>query len=226
MSESEYSSEDDEDYVPEEDVSEEDDDCRHERQEDGDDDYNDGSTNKELQLKEKEAADAKKAKQEELWSAFKKETAHEPVSKPVSSTMLSPSSNNKVSISRTYDFAGESVVVKETVVSDSKKEKKLSKEEEIKKTDTSPTVKPVSSGGFKRVGGLSSVLGQISKKPKLSTLEKSRLDWNSFKDQEGIHDELRNFNKDGYLEKQAFLQRADERQFEKEKKMREIGRKK
>lgn len=29
-----------------------------------------------------------------------------------------------------------------------------------------------------------------------------------------------------YLEKQAFLQRADERQFEKEKKMREIGRKK
>ena len=28
-----------------------------------------------------------------------------------------------------------------------------------------------------------------------------------------------------YLEKQAFLQRADERQFEKEKKMREIGRK-
>ena len=58
------------------------------RQEDGDDDDNDGSTNKELQLKEKEAADAKKAKQEELWSAFKKETAHEPVSKPVSSTMV------------------------------------------------------------------------------------------------------------------------------------------
>lgn len=27
--------------------------------------------------------------------------------------------------------------------------------------------------------------------------EKSKLDWESFKDQEGIHDELRNFNKDG-----------------------------
>ena len=31
------------------------------------------------------------------------------------------------------------------------------------------------------------------------------MDWNSFKDQEGIHDELRNFNKDGFVIVFCFL---------------------
>lgn len=59
----------------------------------------------------------------------------------------------------------------------------------------------------------------------MSTLEKSKLDWETFKDQEGIHQELQNYNKDGYLEKQAFLQRTDERQFERERDMRQGKRK-
>lgn len=29
--------------------------------------------------------------------------------------------------------------------------------------------------------------------------EKSKLDWETFKDQEGIEDDLRNFNKDGWV---------------------------
>lgn len=71
-------------------------------------------------------------------------------------------------------------------------------------------------------GGLSSVLGQLGKKNKLSVLEKSKLDWDSFKKEEGIAEELQTHNKgkDGYLEKQDFLQRADLRQFELEKAMR------
>ena len=52
---------------------------------------------------------------------------------------------------------------------------------------------------------------QISsnKKMKLSTLEKSRLDWASFVDKRKIGDELKKHNKAGYLDKQAFLGRVD-----------------
>lgn len=47
---------------------------------------------------------------------------------------------------------------------------------------------------------------------KLSTLEKSRLDWASFVDQNKINDELKSHNKDGYLEKQDFLGRVQANQ--------------
>ncbi|OWB63374.1 hypothetical protein B5S29_g4350 [[Candida] boidinii] len=44
---------------------------------------------------------------------------------------------------------------------------------------------------------------------KLSTLEKSRLDWASYVDKQKISEELRNSNKGGYLETQDFLARVD-----------------
>ncbi|KAI8808204.1 bucentaur or craniofacial development-domain-containing protein [Cladochytrium replicatum] len=49
---------------------------------------------------------------------------------------------------------------------------------------------------------------------KLNTLEKSKKDWAAFVSKEGIEDDLKQHNKDGYLEKVAFLQRTDERQAE------------
>ncbi|KAL9976458.1 hypothetical protein ACROYT_G013765 [Oculina patagonica] len=123
------------------------------------------------------------------------------------------------------NLSGELGVTK-TVDEDSTEAKKM-KKEETKKTEANPTgkqhlgsVQPAT--GFKRTGGLSSVLGQISKKTKMSTLEKSKLDWDVFKDQEGIQEELQHFNKDGYLEKQAFLQRTDEKQFEMERDIRQV----
>lgn len=72
-------------------------------------------------------------------------------------------------------------------------------------------------------GGLGAVLGQLGKKNKLSVLEKTQLDWKSFKRTEGIEEELQTHNRgrDGYLERQDFLQRADLRQFEIEKNFRQ-----
>ncbi|GBB92387.1 hypothetical protein RclHR1_00200020 [Rhizophagus clarus] len=53
----------------------------------------------------------------------------------------------------------------------------------------------------------------LKKKPtKLNTLEKSKLDWKKYVEQEQIVDELKYYNKNGYIEKQEFLQRAYERQ--------------
>ncbi|SCU96973.1 LAMI_0F08416g1_1 [Lachancea mirantina] len=46
-------------------------------------------------------------------------------------------------------------------------------------------------------------------KPKLTTLEKSKLDWVAYVDKEGINEELTLHNKDGYLAKQDFLSRVE-----------------
>lgn len=43
--------------------------------------------------------------------------------------------------------------------------------------------------------GIASILGQIGKKNKLSTLEKSKLDWDRFKKEEGIDEDLQTHNK-------------------------------
>lgn len=44
-------------------------------------------------------------------------------------------------------------------------------------------------------GGINSVLSLIGKKGKLSTLEKSKLDWDGFKAKEGIVEDLERHNK-------------------------------
>lgn len=48
-------------------------------------------------------------------------------------------------------------------------------------------------------GGLNAILGQIGKKKKMSVLEKTKVDWDNFKEKEGISEELATFNrgKDG-----------------------------
>lgn len=115
--------------------------------------------------------------------------------------------NEKVLISKTYDFAGESVSVIQ--------------ESEDNSFDNNNKVKEGVVKGIKRSGGLGGILDKL-KKPKISTLQKSLIDWNNFKKDEGIVDELNQHNKskDTFIERQAFLQRTDLRQFEIEKEVR------
>lgn len=70
--------------------------------------------------------------------------------------------------------------------------------------------------------GLDNILSTINKKSKLTTLEKSKLDWSQFKKDEDIEEELTNFtkSKDSYVERLNFLDRTDQRQFELEKEVR------
>jgi len=60
------------------------------------------------------------------------------------------------------------------------------------------------------------------KKSKLTTFAKSQQDWNKFKKDTGLEEELSSFTKgkDSYVEQQRFLERADLRQFEQEKNLR------
>jgi hypothetical protein len=64
--------------------------------------------------------------------------------------------------------------------------------------------------------GLQGLLASLDGKKKMSTLEKSRHDWGSFKEKQDdqTRADMETFAKDGYLAKQAFLQRSDARQAE------------
>ncbi|CAK7905682.1 SWR1-complex protein 5 [[Candida] anglica] len=55
---------------------------------------------------------------------------------------------------------------------------------------------------------------QGNKSSKLSTLEKSRLDWASFVDKRKLQDDLKKHNKAGYLDKQDFLNRVESKKDE------------
>ncbi|XP_023327574.1 craniofacial development protein 1 [Eurytemora carolleeae] len=123
----------------------------------------------------------------------------------------------KVAITKVFDFAGEVVKITKEVDAESSEAKKFLKKQE----ETGPATSGI------RKGGLASVVGSIGKKVKMGCLDKSKLDWNQFVTEEGIKEDLASHNrgKDGYVDKQMFLERADLRQFEIEKAIREKNRK-
>lgn len=174
-----------------------------------------------------------KSRADALWADFLSGTdplpSKKPESKKVTTVDETPAARGDVKpepakeapkklVTQIFDFAGEKVEITK----------------EIKETATA-TVTDKSSGpsngigrrppfsGLKRTGGgIGSVLGQIAKKNKISVLDKTKHDWDSFKQNEGIDEQLQTFNRgrDGYLERQDFLDRTDVRQFELEKSIR------
>ncbi|XP_072836513.2 craniofacial development protein 1 [Pogona vitticeps] len=178
-------------------------------------------------------------KEDALWASFLSDVGQKPKAAPTSQvpcmqkdkpaeekSLSKPQEvkkepeKSKVAITQVFDFAGEEVRVTKEVDATSKEAQLFLKQQEEKAVGpgSHPTV-----SGVKRPSGLNSLLGKIgAKKPKMSTLEKSKLDWESFKDQEGIQEELavHNRGKGGYLERKAFLERVDHRQFEIERDIR------
>ncbi|KAM4721588.1 craniofacial development protein 1 [Rhinophrynus dorsalis] len=199
------------------------------------------------EVKQIKSEEAKKKREDDLWSSFLSDVGQKPkVQTPASSTLNNqtvPKNNkypslvqnvetdkqkedSKVTITKVFDFAGEEVRVTKEVDSSSKEAKAFIKQQEKDQNEPSPVPSRTSvptGSGVKRPGGMSSILGKLgSKKQKLSTLEKSKLDWESFKEKEGIGEELalHNRGKDGYIERKAFLERVDYRQFELEREIR------
>lgn len=112
-----------------------------------------------------------------------------------------------ITISRTYEFAGETIKEEKTVLIDSEEAKAHLNSTKLK--ETSKVSKPL--GRKRKRPSLIDAVISNSNQTKLSTLEKSRLDWASYVDKNKISDELKYKNRDGYLEKQAFLTRVDEK---------------
>ncbi|XP_064243362.1 craniofacial development protein 1 [Passer domesticus] len=185
---------------------------------------------------ERSREEEEKRKEDALWASFLSDVGQKP--KAVAATQGTqikkteeensgnkpqekPKDSGKVTITKTFDFAGEEVKVTKEVDSNSKEAKSFLKQQE-KLQSAAPASLPTVSG-VKRPSGMSSLLGKIgAKKQKMSTLEKSKLDWENFKEEEGIVEELaiHNRGKDGYIERKAFLERVDHRQFEIERDIR------
>ncbi|XP_029046921.1 craniofacial development protein 1 isoform X1 [Osmia bicornis bicornis] len=206
-----------------------------------DDEKDEEEDNKESKEKKERTEEEEKKRADSLWADFMKDTAVGSKSKPQdtinkpkekSPPLEKPKVEEKVKITKVFEFAGEEVKVEKEVPIDSAEARlTLSSAENSEKSGNtaSPTGKGSGRGkGFKRagLGGISSVLTQIGKKAKISTLEKSKLDWDNYKKEENLEEEITTHNKgkDGYLERQDFLQRADLRQFEIEKQLRNTNR--
>ncbi|XP_051884376.1 craniofacial development protein 1 [Pristis pectinata] len=175
--------------------------------------------------KAKPKATIPSSKKEETLVVEEKSTKHQDLVKDAEK-LKSP---GKVTITKVFDFAGEEVKVTKEVDAASKEAKNfLQKQNNVEEKCSSTTPVSVATGaptgsGIKRQSGLSNILGKIGgKKQKLSTLEKSKIDWEAFKETEGIGDELAIYNrgKEGYIERKAFLDRVDHRQFELERDIR------
>ncbi|KAG6594029.1 Craniofacial development protein 1, partial [Cucurbita argyrosperma subsp. sororia] len=106
----------------------------------------------------------------------------------------------KVEIREIRDFAGQNVEIKKFVDADSKEA-----HEKMKAPATS---------------AVDAVLEQIKKKQKLSVLDKTKKDWGEFKEEtKGLEEDLDAYKKSSnqYLDIVSFLQRADYREFERER---------
>lgn len=177
-----------------------------------------------------------KSRADALWADFLSGTdplpTKKPQSKKVDTIEETPDPKNvqpepikelpKKLVTQIFDFAGEKVEITKEI----KETPSTTNDKADNKSSGSSngTERRPPFSGLKRSGGggIGSVLGQITKKNKISVLDKSKHDWDSFKRNEGIDEQLQTFNKgrDGYLERQDFLDRTDVRQFELEKSIR------
>ncbi|KGK40183.1 hypothetical protein JL09_g559 [Pichia kudriavzevii] len=125
------------------------------------------------------------------------ETKSSERAKPTADSVLKPQT---IKITRTYEFAGKMITEEKEVDADS---------EEAKAHLNSTAIKGTPKEEEERKSTRCRLTN--SSTAKLSTLEKSRLDWANFVDKSKISEELKYNNKGGFLEKQDFLNRVESR---------------
>ncbi|XP_036417613.1 craniofacial development protein 1 isoform X2 [Colossoma macropomum] len=177
-----------------------------------------GEKAKEDVSKSVENEEKQKKKADDLWASFLKDVGPRPLAQsPASEQSMAmtssdePSKNttesseqepkpkepSRITITKVFDFAGEEVRVTKEVDANSREAKSfLKKEEKVEEMQEQQSLSIAPSSltpgpSAKRPAGMGSVLNRIgAKKQKMSTLEKSKLDWDAFKTEEGITDEL------------------------------------
>lgn len=148
---------------------------------------------------------------------------HASAHKAITSTNVAPLSTTgepTITIKRTYEFAGETLTEERSVPASSA-EARLYLEAQARQ-QAAPAPAPSSSKpGLRRPKKRTSMFGpggidtssaaSTPRGPKLTTLEKSKLDWAQHVDEEGITEELDEHRraKEGYLGRMDFLGRMD-----------------
>ena len=131
-----------------------------------------------------------------------------PATEAVQSTATVSTGSDMIKIKRTYEFAGQIITEEKEVEKDSAEANAyLSSLHTPSSANDVSQAKPAIRRPIKRKSNLEE-LAKGHKPVKLNVLEKSRLDWAGFVDKEGIHDDLKRHNKDGYVERQEFLRRT------------------
>lgn len=148
-------------------------------------------------------------------------SSSKPFSKPFSA------SSTKIKLTKEYEFAGERIRVEEEVDCSNALASAPANGQSSNNADRSTFKAPASKFvPLKRGPGIGDLVANLGKRQKLSTLGKTKMDWDMFKQDEGIAEDLKNHtkNKNSYVERQAFLQRTDLKQFELEKSIRDKNR--
>ncbi|VDK69454.1 unnamed protein product [Onchocerca ochengi] len=233
--EEENSSEDDEDYIPsdhEEDVDED------EQYENGrnseNDDGNTMNSNSMIALQKKKtnkSEETEDERQRRLKSLFEEFIGENDAKPKVSTSQALPASaadGKRVSttVNEIPKLAAETVDDIFGTISNSKEISLKNKPESCERKEKPSGM--VRSEKRKAPDGLTSAISALSKKSKVSVLEKTAQDWGDFKNETGIQEELTSHNrgKQGYVDRVEFLSRTDYRQFEKERDARNAVRKK
>jgi Bucentaur or craniofacial development len=159
-----------------------------------------------------------KEKSDALWADFLNDTEPATTSAP-QKTVVEPKKpatekENKTKVAvepvkekkviKTFEYAGETVTT--TTTSSVEEELRIGTPARLIPTlvvDKSATPAASASSAIGKFvstprpksGGLGSILNQIGKKNKISTIEKTKLDWDGFKRSEGIDEELQTHNK-------------------------------
>ncbi|CAF3024507.1 unnamed protein product [Rotaria socialis] len=205
---------DDDDYCPTKNQNEQSDPSDESDPNDDDDDNVDGTTNSQDQQTDNKKKDDTlnitpydASKTDQLWRSFASSTKSLPSStannsaKTITTTEIPKpqvQTPKPIVANKILEFAGEKISVPVTTIAK-------------ESTESASLKRPAPS-----LTGSNSVLDRlgIGKKQKLSTLEKSRLDWDSHKASESLKDDLDSHRrgKDSYVEKKAFLQRTEIRE--------------
>ena len=188
--------EDDDNYCPIKNDKEQSD-ASDESEHDDDDDVNEATGNEQNEKQnDLNVTPYDESKTNELWKSFTSNTKAPSSSTTKDNAKVATDSQKATTgtASKIFEFAGEKIAVPVTTIA------------------TTPT----ENVSLKRPASSNSVLDRlgIGKKQKLSTLEKSRLDWSVHKQSESLVEDLDSHRrgKDSYVEKKAFLQRSEERE--------------
>lgn len=117
---------------------------------------------------------------------------------PQLSETSKPESLPEKNSAKLFDFAGETVSVPNEILN-------------------TGVVKPAA-----KKRGLSAVIDLLEKKPKLSVLSKTKLDWVTYKAENCLEEELTQYNRGrgGFIERKKFLEKCDQKSFEIERDLR------
>ena len=137
-----------------------------------------------------------------------KKKNHQAISQAALAAAKAAKSMEKVTVKEVVKFANQVTEITRTVEAGTEAANSRNNNDEINNKNN-------------KVNALDMIIDGLKGPNTVSTVEKTSFDWENYKNEHGITEDVEKYTKNGYLTKQDFLNRVDLRQFEMEKKERE-----